>query len=80
MPVDELGELFGIELSDDDVDSVGGLMAKYLGRVPIPGTEVTVAGLVLLAEDTAGRRNRLGTVRVSRAATAAAGSAAEETT
>jgi len=80
MPVDELGELFGIELSDDDVDSVGGLMAKYLGRVPIPGTEVTVAGLVLLAEDTAGRRNRLGTVRVTRAATAAAGSAAEEST
>jgi CBS domain containing-hemolysin-like protein len=80
MPVDELGELFGIELSDDDVDSVGGLMAKHLGRVPIPGTEVTVAGLVLLAEDTAGRRNRLGTVRVTRAATAAAGSAAGETT
>ncbi|HSK26061.1 MAG TPA: hemolysin family protein [Jiangellales bacterium] len=73
MHVDELGELFGLELSDDDVDSVGGLMAKHLGRVPIPGTEVTVAGLVLVAEDTAGRRNRLGTVRVSRAAPSGAG-------
>jgi CBS domain containing-hemolysin-like protein len=80
MAVDELGELFGIELSDDDVDSVGGLMAKQLGRVPIPGTEVTVAGLVLVAEDTAGRRNRVGTVRVTRTAAGAARGEPEETT
>src|SRR5690606_11390631 len=41
--VDDLGDLFGIELSDDDVDTVGGLMAKHLGRVPIPGAQVDVA-------------------------------------
>ncbi|WP_084469753.1 hemolysin family protein [Jiangella gansuensis] len=64
--VDDLGELFGIELSDDDVDTVGGLMAKHLGRVPIPGAEVDVAGLHLVAEGPAGRRNRIGTVRASR--------------
>lgn len=64
--VDELGELFGIEMSDDDIDTVGGLMAKALGRVPIPGAEITVSGLHLVAEGPAGRRNRIGTVLVNR--------------
>ena len=36
-PVDDLDEMFGIKVDDEDVDSVGGLMAKHLGRVPIPG-------------------------------------------
>ncbi|SDU60671.1 hemolysin family protein [Jiangella alkaliphila] len=64
--IDDLGELFGLELSDDDVDTVGGLMAKQLGRVPIAGAEADVAGLHLVAEGPSGRRNRIGTVRVSR--------------
>ena len=64
--VDELGELFGLELSDDDVDTVGGFMGKHLGRVPIPGASVDVAGLRLVAETVAGRRNRVGTVLASR--------------
>jgi CBS domain containing-hemolysin-like protein len=62
--VDDLGELFGIELEDDDVESVGGLMAKHLGKVPIPGSEVEVEGLLLRAEDPTGRRNQIGTVLV----------------
>jgi CBS domain containing-hemolysin-like protein len=33
--IDELGELFGVRLDDEDVDTVGGLLAKALGRVPI---------------------------------------------
>ena len=37
LPVDEVGDLFGIELDDEDVDSVGGLLGKALGRVPQPG-------------------------------------------
>ncbi len=65
-PVDDLGALFDLRLEDEDVDSVGGLMAKHLGRVPIPGSEVAVEGLLLHAESTAGRRNRIGTVVVSR--------------
>ena len=44
----------------------GGLMAKHLGRVPIPGSIVQVDGLVLEAEGIRGRRNRIGTVLVSR--------------
>lgn len=66
MHVDDLGDLFGLELSDDDIDTIGGLMAKHLGRVPIAGAEVEVAGLRLVAEGPAGRRNQIGTVRVSR--------------
>jgi CBS domain containing-hemolysin-like protein len=66
LPVDELGELFGIELDDDDVDSVGGLLSKALGRLPIAGSRVSTSGLVLTAERTEGRRKRLSTVLVER--------------
>jgi CBS domain containing-hemolysin-like protein len=62
--ISELGDVFDIDLEDDDVDSVGGLMAKHLNMVPIPGSEVDVDGLHLLAEAGVGRRNRPGTVRV----------------
>ena len=66
-PVDDLDEITGIEIEDDEVDSVGGLMAKHLGKVPIPGSRVEVGGLVFVAEEAKGRRNRIGTVLISRA-------------
>ena len=66
-PVDDLDELFGIRIVDEDVDSVGGLLAKHLGRVPIPGSHIEVNGLRIEAEGAIGRRNRIGTVLVSRA-------------
>jgi len=66
MPVDELGDLFGLELDDDDVDSVGGLLTKALGRLPEKGSVVTVSGLVLTADRTEGRRHDLQTVLVER--------------
>ncbi|MGD7707309.1 hemolysin family protein [Microlunatus sp. Y2014] len=66
LPVDELGDLFDLELDDEDIDSVGGLMAKELNRVPIPGSVVRVAGLELVAERITGRRNRIATVLASR--------------
>jgi CBS domain containing-hemolysin-like protein len=65
MPVDEVGDLFGVELDDEDVDTVGGLMAKHLGKVPIPGAEVICEGLHFTAESPAGRRNKVVTVVVS---------------
>lgn len=66
LPVDELGELFDLDLDDDDVDSVGGLLAKALGRLPVAGSVVSVSGLVLTAERTEGRRKRISTVLVER--------------
>ncbi|MGI9085110.1 MAG: hemolysin family protein [Aeromicrobium sp.] len=64
--VDDLAVLFDVRIDDDDVDSVGGLVAKHLGKVPIPGSSVEVAGLELRAEAPSGRRNRIGRVHVSR--------------
>ncbi len=66
LPVDELGELFGLELDDDDVDSVGGLLAKTLGRLPEAGSVASTSGLILTAERTEGRRKRISTVLVER--------------
>jgi magnesium and cobalt exporter, CNNM family len=63
--VEELGERFDKEIVDDDVETVGGLLAKHLGRVPIPGDECVVEGLRLRAESTGGRRNRISTVLVT---------------
>ncbi|MER6876659.1 hemolysin family protein, partial [Amycolatopsis sp. NPDC000673] len=57
--VDDLGELFGIDLEDHDVETVGGLLAERLGRVPLPGAEAEVAGLRLFAEGGKDRRGRM---------------------
>jgi CBS domain containing-hemolysin-like protein len=65
-PIDDLVEVTGVTVEDEDVDSVGGLMAKHLGRVPIAGSEVTHEGLHFQAESPIGRRNRIGTVLVRR--------------
>jgi CBS domain containing-hemolysin-like protein len=66
LPVAELEELFGVTIEAEDVETVGGLLAHELGRVPIASSQVTVAGLRLTAENLAGRRNKLGTVLVER--------------
>ncbi|MBA6437278.1 MULTISPECIES: hemolysin family protein [Streptomyces] len=71
----DLGELYGTDLEDEDVETVGGLLAKALGRVPIAGAKAEVdvpeggvdpalKALRLTAESPAGRRNRIVTVLV----------------
>jgi CBS domain containing-hemolysin-like protein len=64
LPVADLEDLFGVTVNAEDVETVGGLLAHELGRVPIAGSEATVAGLHLTAENLAGRRNKLGTVLI----------------
>ncbi len=59
LPVDRLGEIFGIELEDDEVDSVGGLVAKHLGRLADEGDSVVVEGIELTALETERKRQRL---------------------
>ncbi|HTQ90969.1 MAG TPA: hemolysin family protein [Streptosporangiaceae bacterium] len=66
LPVTELGELYGVNLEEEDVETVAGLLAHALGRVPIAGSSATVHGLRLTAENLAGRRNKIGTVLVER--------------
>jgi CBS domain containing-hemolysin-like protein len=66
MDIDDLAELFDVDIEEDDVDTVGGLLTKAIGRVPIVGSEGRVAGLSLIAERMAGRRHRVATVIVRR--------------
>ncbi|MEV6601647.1 hemolysin family protein [Actinoplanes sp. NPDC051346] len=66
LPIEDLGQIFGVELPADEVETVGGLLAQTLGRVPIPGATVDVGGLHLIAEGTTGRRNRIDSVLVRR--------------
>ncbi|WP_067541324.1 hemolysin family protein [Nocardia crassostreae] len=69
LPVEDLGELFDMEIDDEDVDTVGGLLAHALGRVPLPGSKAVIHGLQLRGEggaDTRGRV-RVHTVVVRRA-------------
>ena len=70
MNLDDFAELTQMEINaeDDGVDTVLGLMAKRLGRVPIPGAEVVENGWSLVAERGAGRRNRIGAVLATRIA------------
>jgi len=68
LPLDELGELFGVEIADDDVDTASGLLAKALGKVPLAGSSAVVAGLRLTADRVEGRRRRVATLLVERAA------------
>ncbi len=64
--LDEVGDLFGIDLEDEDVDSIGGLLGKLLGRVPQPGATVEHAGLVITGGASRGRGRGLATVFVER--------------
>ncbi|GAA1087231.1 CBS domain containing-hemolysin-like protein [Nocardiopsis composta] len=66
LPLGELAELFGTEVDAPEVDTVGGLLAYALGRVPITGSKADYAGLRLTAENPAGRRNRTATILVER--------------
>lgn len=66
MDIDDLADLFDVEIDEDEVDTVGGLIGKHIGRVPIVGSRCEVAGLVLTAERMAGRRHRIASVIVER--------------
>jgi CBS domain containing-hemolysin-like protein len=69
LAVEDLSDLFGVSIPDrDDVETVGGLLAESLGRVPIPGARACTYGLELIAESAGGRRNRIDTVLVRRLA------------
>lgn len=65
--VDEVGDLFGIDIEDEDVDSIGGLLGKALGRVPQAGATAEYAGLVMIGGASRGRGRGIATVFVERA-------------
>ncbi|MBU9765722.1 HlyC/CorC family transporter [Mycobacterium sp. TNTM28] len=68
LPIEDLCERYDLEPDEDlEPDTVGGLVAFELGRVPLPGAEVTWNGLRLRAEGGSDHRGRvrIGTVLVS---------------
>lgn len=62
MHVDDFAELFDVRIDEDEVDTVGGLLAKLIGQVPIVGSSATIGGVMLTAEKMAGRRHRIATL------------------
>jgi CBS domain containing-hemolysin-like protein len=67
LPIDELNEMFNLEIEKEDFDSIGGFIANELGRMPNVGDQVGIDGIRLKVLSVAGRRVRK--VRVTRVQT-----------
>ena len=50
----------------EDVDTIGGLMAQKLGRVPIAGSTISIAGWTITSERPVGRRRKISSVIIER--------------
>nr|WP_284711173.1 hemolysin family protein [Brevibacterium sp. XM4083] len=66
MSITDFAEYFDVRIDEDDVTSVGGLLTKLVGRVPIAGSTAHIAGLRLTALEGQGRRHRITHVKVTR--------------
>ena len=65
--LEDLESELGIEFAEEDkeaVDTLGGLLGKHIGQVPIPGSEITIGQWRFTAERPVGRRKRVGTVLI----------------
>lgn len=63
----DLEELLDVEIDQETVDSVGGLLTWAVGRVPVAGATGEAFGVRMEAEYHVGRRHELGTVLVEKA-------------
>jgi len=67
--IEDLADELGIEIAEDDfedVDTIGGLMAQKLGRVPIAGSTITVGEYLITSERPVGRRRRISSVLIEK--------------
>ena len=65
--LEDLENELDITFADEDkeaVDTLGGLLGKHIGQVPIPGSEITIGKWRFIAERPIGRRKRVGTVLI----------------
>jgi CBS domain containing-hemolysin-like protein len=65
--LEDLESELGISFAEEDkesVDTLGGLLGKHIGQVPIPGSEITIGSWRFIAERPVGRRKRVGTVLI----------------
>lgn len=66
MSVTDFAETFNLFLDDDeDVDTVGGLFAKSLGKIPAKGSVTEIENLTLTVTALTGKRNRVDTIHVT---------------
>ncbi|MCH8025515.1 MAG: HlyC/CorC family transporter [Chloroflexi bacterium] len=64
--LEELNELFSLEIEGEDFDTLGGFVYHQLGRMPAPGDELQADGLNMRVLSVMGRR--IKKVRVTKAA------------
>ena len=67
--IEDLADELGIEIAEvdfEDVDTIGGLMAQKLGRVPIAGSTITVGDYLITSERPVGRRRRISSVLIEK--------------
>jgi CBS domain containing-hemolysin-like protein len=56
LPIDDLNEMFDLEIEKHDFDSIGGFIVNELGRMPNVGDQVGIDGIRLKVLSVAGRR------------------------
>lgn len=69
--IEDLADKLEIDLTEEekeDVDTIGGFVAKLLGRVPIPGSTILLHEWQITAERPVGRRHRIATFLVEKSA------------
>ena len=67
--IEDLADELKIEINESDfenVDTIGGLMAQKLGRVPIAGSTISLEGWSITSERPLGRRRRISSVLIER--------------
>lgn len=67
--IEDLADALKIKIDEEDyedVDTIGGLMAQKLGRVPIAGSTITLSGWSITSERPVGRRRRISSVMIER--------------
>ncbi len=67
--IEDLTEELKIKIDEEDyegIDTIGGLMAQRLGRVPIAGSTITIEGWSITSERPIGRRRRISSVMIER--------------
>jgi CBS domain containing-hemolysin-like protein len=62
--IDDVNELLGAELPDEEWDTVAGLVLDLFGRIPLNGEETAFQGLRFMVEEVRGRR--VATVLITR--------------
>ncbi|WP_020558599.1 transporter associated domain-containing protein [Thiofilum flexile] len=73
-PIEELNELVGIALDDEDADTVAGLMINHLGKIPRTGDEAVIGSLIFKVLQGDSRRIDQIEVWVNKPAAASLGS------